>query len=107
MLLGNSLLGRLLLRPLFDGDGDLPPAGDLPPRPAKKLPLVCEHCECTLTPTGDVLRMSDKARGHNKASEKLATLESKVATLETELRDARAKLQEYATVRESKFDLHL
>lgn len=89
-----------------DPESLLPPTGDHPPT-ARASKLTCEHCECVLTPTGDVLKMSDKARGHLKHDEAITKAQERIAALETELRDARAKLTELATVRESPFDLHL
>jgi hypothetical protein len=58
-----------------------------------------------LTPTGDVLRMSDRARDHNRQKETIAKKDETIAELEKEVRELRAKLTEIATVRESNFDL--
>lgn len=101
------MLRRLSLSPFFhpDDPGELLPPDPPTPGPAARVAreLRCEHCECRLTPTGDVLRMSDVARGHLKSAEKISKLETKVAELETELRDARAKLADaVSTVREVK-----
>lgn len=90
--------------------GDILPPDDPPPPAARVRELKCEHCDCRLTPTGDVLRMSDTARGHLRSAEKIEKLTARVGELETELRDARAKVAELSTVRESKrsaFDLEL
>lgn len=89
--------------------GEILPPDELPPAPARSRELKCEHCDCRLTPTGDVLRMSDTARGHLRSAEKIEKLTARVGDLETELREARAKIAELSTVRESKrsFDLEL
>lgn len=96
---------RLSLTPFgFPADPEslLPPVGDehVPPAPARSRELRCEHCECRLTPTGDVLRMSDTARGHLKSAETIEKLKARISELEGDLRDARAKVTELSAVRE-------
>lgn len=54
--------------------------------------VTCEFCECRLSAAGDVLQRSPKARAlidqddaFAKATQKIATLDAKIAELQTEL----------------------
>lgn len=88
-----------------DPEHRLPPSGDDPPPSKRK--TTCEFCECSLTPAGDVLTVSDKAKRFRKHDETIEKHVARIAELETEVRELRTKLTEVATVRESAFDLHL
>lgn len=85
---------------MADDPGDrLPPSGEIdPPAPGRnRKPLVCEFCECKLTSAGEVLMFSDKAKRHRTHDDAIEAKDRQIATLETELRDARAKLAEHAS----------
>lgn len=72
----------------MSGDPNLPapPAPEPAPTPARPGRLTCENCQCQLTPTGDVFRMSDQAREWLRAAEDLRAARA-------EARDARQQLE--------------
>ena len=84
---------------MSDDPANLLPGGDPPapaPRPsATPSAITCEFCGCTLTPRGDAMRISDRAKklrdleiDHDAAVKKLTTLDNKVKELESQLRAA-------------------
>lgn len=86
--------------PLRFPDDLVPP--DAPPvaPPIRAPKVACEFCECQLTPHGDVLRMSDKARELNKLQdvitalkEQLAAARSEATTLTQQIAELRAQLE--------------
>src|SRR5262245_32844786 len=66
------------------GSSILPPTNDPPepPAPRANSKVVCEFCRCTLTPAGDVLRMSDEARTFNKQAETIRDLKDALGQAE-------------------------
>lgn len=85
----------------------LPPAINPPepPQPAddRAHKVKCEFCECILTPHGDVLRMSDKARELNRQGETIRELKEDIGSAEaageTYKREAETLRGEVATLR--------
>jgi hypothetical protein len=79
-----------------DGDpADLIPPADPPPGPRRPSPqlLTCEFCECRLTPTGDVLKLSDKAKAWRDTEGDREKLTKRLAELERQLEDAKTQLR--------------
>ena len=62
-----------------------PPDPILPNRRAK---IVCESCECELTPAGDALKISDKFRSFRTLGEKIDALKSELERAQTDLATA-------------------
>jgi septal ring factor EnvC (AmiA/AmiB activator) len=67
----------------------------------RREPIVCEFCECTLTPAGDALKVSEKAkqlrdidRTITKLKHRIADLETELATAQSEASDLRRELSE-------------
>lgn len=97
-----SWLSFLMAGGVFHDNPDdrLPPVGEPPnpnPAPVRSGDMarpVCEFCECNLTHTGQVLKFSDKAKRYRRHDDTIEELNGKIATLETQLREARAKLAE-------------
>lgn len=65
--------------------------------PTRRAGIVCEFCECTLTPAGEVLKRGEAARKFSRLDEKLETALADAARAQTdldrvsgELRDLRA-----------------
>lgn len=90
---------RTIQFPLYFPDDLVPP--DAPPitPPARAPKVTCEFCECQLTPAGDVLKMSAKARELNKLEdvitalkEQLAAARGEVTTLTQSVAELRAQL---------------
>jgi hypothetical protein len=67
------------------------PAPD--PSPRRRAPIVCEYCDCTLTPIGDVLKVSDKARTLRKQGDRIDTLLAEIEQAKTDLAAAKAEIQ--------------
>ena len=71
-------------------DPNLPPVGDPEPRPptpidSRRRKLCCEFCDCELTSaTGEVLKMSDKAKAYRDLKEKHEKLQAQLADLEAQ-----------------------
>jgi hypothetical protein len=85
-------------------DDRLPPTHDDPPTSAaspRRQRCTCEFCECELTPVGDILKFSDKAKGYRKHDQTVEDLQAKIVALETDLREARAKIPAEEPARES------
>jgi hypothetical protein len=79
-----------------DDPADLLPPGDNdPPAPAPRprAGLVCEYCECRLTPTGDVLKLSDKAKRWRDTEGAGDKLTARITALERENDDLKTKLR--------------
>jgi hypothetical protein len=77
-------------------DDPLPP-GDDSNTPRRSSSVVCEFCECKLSGAGEVLKLGGKAKAFrdsegaiDKATERIAALETTIAELKTELETARA-----------------
>lgn len=77
-----------------DPENRLPPVGDPAPAPSpvRDARPVCEFCECQLTARGEVLKFSDKAKRYREHDTAVEKLHAKIADLETELRETKAKL---------------
>lgn len=63
-----------------------PPAPE-PTRGAKN--IACDFCECSLTPSGDFLKLSDKAKQLRDQGETLEKANAKILELTRELQEAR------------------
>jgi hypothetical protein len=77
-------------------DDLLPPAvvNDPPePRPTRRDRIRCEFCGCTLTSTGEILSLSDDARGHRDRKEEMAKQKALIDKLEKDLAEANARLK--------------
>lgn len=64
-----------------------------PPDPPSSVPargprIVCEFCQCSLTPAGDVLKMSDTARAFNKQGDTIDTLRDDLRQSQNDLAEA-------------------
>lgn len=73
--------------PLPPGDGDA----------NKRTKITCEFCECSLSASGDVLKIGGKAKAFRdsegaieKLNDRIAALETEAAQLKTDLEAARA-----------------
>jgi len=62
------------------------------PRAAKAKPIVCEFCACTLTATGEVLRMSADAKRFRDAVDDLEDANADVERLNKVVEGLRAEL---------------
>lgn len=78
-------------------DGDPLNGGDPAPVPRSKK-ITCEFCECSLTPSGEFVGLSEKAKSLRSLSDDLKkalseaeTLRAKITDLEKELEAAKAK----------------
>jgi hypothetical protein len=78
---------RLLLLLLHERpDPNLPPVGD-PPSPSAmtsvpRRKICCEFCDCELVGSGEILKMSDTARGYRDLKEKHERLKADLADVE-------------------------
>lgn len=63
-----------------------------PPAPPRRSPIVCELCECTLTPTGDVLTVSAKAKEYRRLEDAIDNLKREKESIAGELEAARRDL---------------
>jgi hypothetical protein len=94
---------------MAENDPILPPSDPAPDnapiQPRRREPIVCEFCECRLTPSGDVLKKSDKARAIDRQSEKIEDLESKLAGAVSDVHDANAKIAELEGNRKKPFSI--
>jgi uncharacterized small protein (DUF1192 family) len=64
---------------------DPAPPQDPPPSSTRRPKIVCECCECELTPTGDAIKLSDTFRGFRSLSEKIAVLKTELENAQTQL----------------------
>lgn len=76
----------------------LPPAIDPPPPPQDDPPvrgskLVCEFCGCALAPSGDVLKVSARAREIREQDETIRDLKADLAAAETAADTYRSALE--------------
>lgn len=83
-------------------DSIVPGESNTPPAPVKGAKLECEFCSCQLTPAGDVLRMSDRAREINKDAETIRNLKAQLEqaradadTFKRERDEANARLAQH------------
>lgn len=96
---------RAFMYPLANPENDLLPSDPPLVIPGANVPppqrgnVVCEFCECSLTPHGDALRLSDKAKEYrgqvdtiDKLRAQVAELGEKVAQLERHNRELNADL---------------
>jgi len=75
------------------------PIGD--PAPRRRASLVCEFCDCKLTPVGDVLNVSDKARNFRKLEDRIEILTADLTKAQADLAAAQADLRKLRTPAES------
>lgn len=66
-----------------------PPAA--PPSPARRQ-CTCEFCGCYLAPSGEVLRMGDKAKEFRRHEDIVDAKDKEIARLGAEITDLKAKL---------------
>ncbi len=76
--------------PLIPPD-DAPPDTGRPPAPPKRA-IVCEFCECSLTPSGDYVSLSAKAKALRQQEEHIAALNDQISELTDERDQARRDL---------------
>lgn len=70
---------------------DPPPA---PPEPAgRRRDLRCQFCECSLTATGDVLKMSDRAKALRDFEDDLQDCKRDLADARKELADTQQAIE--------------
>lgn len=70
-----------------------PPAAPPVNPPISRRGCVCEFCECTLAPSGEVLKVGDKAKLFRRHDEAIEKKDKEISRLETEVADLKAKLQ--------------
>lgn len=77
----------------------------LDPAPNRRAKIVCESCECELTPAGDALKISDKFRSFRTLGDKIDTLKAELervqialTTAERERDEARAQLPKRSAI---------
>jgi hypothetical protein len=63
----------------------LPPEPPEPPPSSRRSAIVCEFCECKLTASGDILKMSDRAKALRKQEDTIDGLTADVQRLTSEL----------------------
>jgi len=99
----------MFLFPLCDGGDPLPAVGDPAPTPAppRSSKPVCEYCECVLTPSGEVFKMSDRAKQLRRQGETIEEKDRRIAELERELGELKTKYAELSGGARSRFDLTL
>jgi len=71
----------MALDPLLPPDPPEPPD---PPAP-KRTKLVCEFCECPLAPSGEFLKLSDKAKTFRAQEDRIDQLQADLASLREDL----------------------
>lgn len=57
----------------------------------------CEFCDCTLTGSGEVFKMSEKAKGFSKLEDKIEQLQSEKTSLEGTIETLRAEIADLKT----------
>lgn len=62
------------------------------PPPLRTGPITCEFCECTLTPHGHALRLSDKAKKWRDHEDDAAKLRKQIEDLEAAKRQLTSEL---------------
>jgi hypothetical protein len=62
------------------------------PPPLRTGPITCEFCECSLTPHGHALKLSDKARKWRDHADDIDKLNAKINELETKVRTQQAEI---------------
>lgn len=82
-------------------EGDVLPAPGAParepeaaPAPAASIYVVCDHCGCKLNRNGEIVKMGDEARRHNKHDEAIERVRAELAESQRRLADANAKVEE-------------
>lgn len=73
-----------------------PPAARPEPEPAglASVYVVCDHCGCKLNRAGEIVKMGDEARRHNKHDEAIERVRAELAEANRKLADANAKVEE-------------
>jgi hypothetical protein len=78
---------------------ELPTPIDTPPTPGRRAKIICEMCDCELTPAGDAINISDKYRTFRTLGEKIEALkvelersQADLATVTRERDDARSRI---------------
>ena len=79
-------------RPPAGGGLPLPPNEPTPPPPPGKKPITCEFCACRLSPAGDYLELSDRAKGFRRSEEIIGEKDAEISTLRAEIASLRAQL---------------
>jgi hypothetical protein len=71
---------------------DTNPAPPPPPPPPRR--LVCEYCECQLSPKGEVMAMGAKAKEFRKHEEIVEGKDKEIARLQNEITALKAERDE-------------
>lgn len=74
-------------------DTNLPANRPDPNPPISRRGCTCEFCDCQLAPSGEVLRMGDKAKNFRRHEEVVEKKDAEISRLQAEITDLKAKLQ--------------
>lgn len=72
---------------------DTAPAPAPAPAPAARRQCTCEYCGCQLAPSGEVIRMGDKAKEFRRHEDIVDAKDKEISRLNAEIADLKAKLQ--------------
>lgn len=61
-----------------------------PAAPRSQRNITCEFCECVLAPSGDYIRLSEKAKELRKLEEKIEDLKSQLEKKDREIAELKA-----------------
>lgn len=67
------------------------PAPSPAPRPKQ---IVCEYCQCQLTPSGEYITLSERAKGLRDQGERIDQLKGDLAAVQADLAEASRLLDE-------------
>ena len=73
---------------------------DPPPSPRRAARVTCDFCQCELAPSGDVLKMSDRARSMRDGDDEIKKRDKRVTELETEIAEHKRKIAELEGTRQ-------
>ena len=71
-----------------------PPDPSPAPTGRRQTEVVCEFCECALTPSGEYIRLSDRAKELRGQGERIEALKAEIAERQTALDEAIRALDE-------------
>lgn len=81
-------------------EGDVLPAPGAPPARPEPAPggesvyVTCDHCGCKLNRAGEIVKMGDEARRHNKHDDAIERVRQELAEAQRKLADANGKVEE-------------
>jgi hypothetical protein len=71
-----------------------PPEPAPTPAPRRRETITCEFCQCTLTPAGEYLQLSDHAKSLRDQGERIDALKAELADSQAAVADAARLLDE-------------